>query len=1807
VNVENALRVVKIFVSSPSDVAPERGRVQAVVAKLNRDFEGLVRFDTVLWEEHFYKADRSFQPQIPESVSCDVLVSIFWTRIGTQLPVDFARMANGEPYPSGTAYELLTALEASKTKGVPDVYVFRKIADAVLPMDDAERRRQAQIQVDALEAFWNEWFKSEQGHFKAAFQSFSNTDDFERQIAQLLRQWLESHGLLGPRLAWPKEKGSPFRGLAAFEAEHAAVFFGRERMIDEARRRLESAAERGTPFLLIVGASGVGKSSLARAGVVPRLTTPGIEPSVDLWRVALMKPGDDRAGPLFSLATALFAALPELAQGDFPTGAMLADHMRRGGASAGRPIAGALARAAAASQRALHREDPPRVVVLLLVDQLEEIFAQAIGDEERVAFAETLKELTAAGRVWCIATLRADLYELLLRQPVLNSLKEAGASLDLGPPGAAELAEIVRAPAAAAGLLFETDAQHGALDERLLADAKTADSLPLLQFTLRQLYERRVEVDAQTRLTQAAYEALGGLQGAIAAEAERAVADLPRGTLDALPRLLRQLAEPARDGKTLTLREVAQADVTAEPTEAALANALLGARILIARQDAAGRPTLRLAHDAVLTSWPKAASAAQASREFYRVRAEVEGALARWQEHGRQKDRLIQPGVPLAEAERLEADFARELPKELLAFVRLSRDRARARQRLVATAAVVLLCLAIAATGASIWAYRAQQRALASEELAVSARNRALLSEDQALSARNRALLNDSRRLADVVTRLASNDPTTATLLSLEGLPGLSQDEQRPRLAVLERDLYRSVDRTREILLLDEPVLSPDHRRLAAANRDDSVSLYDIETGNELLVLKGHQGKINRISFSKNGKLIATASADKTARLWNAETGATLAILDLHTDAVTFVSFEDEDRSLITLSSDGSLRRWSLPDGKPLAVLAGHEGGVRRYSTNYKARRIATASMQQVIRLWDMDSGKELARPDSEDIASIGARRIRFSDLPFSDNGRWLLISRYGSQNEAILWDVRADRAKARFDAVGLPNFFLDGHRLIELQRPNILDEKSPVRLVDAETGAVIFSQAGLGSIAFKRDRFITSNVGRDKTARLWDAETLQPKAELTGHPEPLSVVEFIGNGEQILTASPDGEVRIWRSDSGKLLRVIRAAKTDSLDKVKLSSDGRHMIVVAQGGGAQLWDIQTGKKVADLDSRERSLDADSAKALPVREASISPNGKRIAAHLGDSSTIRIWDIESGDVIADIDDKNPIQTLQLNSDGTKILVSEGTTARIFSVDDRVAIGTIDANYSMKFSKAGNAVVVEDDKSRKLGTSRPPTRIWRAEDASNLFKDESLIGHVRYGAFALGQSIAVLASPREAKALGIEPPPFPVDSNSIHIVDVGAGRILQTLTSDSELTPLTASADGRRLLTQSQSGKIQVWDSATGERLMEAELEIFMSLLPYQTFAFSSDGRRLCWTSYQKNELSLRVWDIEAPSKVASTVVKLENRVADEAPEVSASFTADGRRLTVMFTSFPEKWLELFLFDAETGEMKRDMMASDQAEKVVLSPSGKWLLFVPQDSENPHARLMNTETSAVVMLGLRGVSHKTWFSPDEGKIIVASSTDITIWDTVTGSLVKALSISGEWVRGVAFSPDGAFMALGTSIGSIHLYDTATGKVRKLRSGSPARGFAIENAIETMTFSRDGRWLAVSGSGETLVIRNLGADEVIASAPGNWRGQIMFTPDNSYLVSSDSNRGLGETTIIRLFSSTEDLVGFARSKMRRCLTPVERRDYALDPEPPPWCVEMGKWPYTTAQWAEWLDARKSGKAIDTPRDSRFPNEEQ
>ena len=357
---------------------------------------------------------------------------------------------------------------------------------------------------------------------------------------------------------------------------------------------------------------------------------------------------------------------------------------------------------------------------MLVVDQLDELFGRDISAAQRGQFTRALSGAVATGRVWVIATLRADLYERLLDDRDLLGLKTRGASYDLAPPGAVELAEIVRRPAEAAGLVFETDPVSGErLDDRLLADADRPDMLPLLQFTLDQLFAQRETAGDETRLSIAAYERLGGLAGAIDQEAERAIAPLGAAERERLPRLLRQLAAPAqgndggRDAARLTTRSIPLADAAYDEPSQRLVRALVDARVLLASGDDT-RATVRLAHQRVLESWKRAQQIVAANADFYRIRQEIDDQHRRWKASGGQRDLLLAAGLPLAEAESVRGRYAGELPAELNDYIDASVRRGRARQQFLRVAVAAFALLALIAAAAGIWAVHQQRKAEAS-------------------------------------------------------------------------------------------------------------------------------------------------------------------------------------------------------------------------------------------------------------------------------------------------------------------------------------------------------------------------------------------------------------------------------------------------------------------------------------------------------------------------------------------------------------------------------------------------------------------------------------------------------------------------------------------------------------------------------------------------------------------------------------------------------------------------------------------------------------------------------------------------------------------------------------------------------------------------------------------------------------------------------------------------------------------------------------------------------------------------------------
>ena len=303
------LKSLRVFVSSPGDVAEERLIARRVIGRLEAQFGDVLHLEPVFWEHEPLLATASFQEQMPRTSEADIAIVILWSRVGTTLPGHIQR-PDGSAYSSGTEFEFEDAVEGYRKNGKPELLVYRKTAPPTWPADDALAAQRVAQKV-ALDTFIDKWFVDrESGAFRGAFHSFESPADFEELLEAHLTRIIErTLGTLeltrSAARAW--HKGSPFRGLETFGPEHAPIFFGRTAAIASVLMKLRRQAERGAAFVLIMGMSGGGKSSLARAGVLPLMLHPGVLGRAPEWRHASFRPSDGHG----DLASALIAALAQ--------------------------------------------------------------------------------------------------------------------------------------------------------------------------------------------------------------------------------------------------------------------------------------------------------------------------------------------------------------------------------------------------------------------------------------------------------------------------------------------------------------------------------------------------------------------------------------------------------------------------------------------------------------------------------------------------------------------------------------------------------------------------------------------------------------------------------------------------------------------------------------------------------------------------------------------------------------------------------------------------------------------------------------------------------------------------------------------------------------------------------------------------------------------------------------------------------------------------------------------------------------------------------------------------------------------------------------------------------------------------------------------------------------------------------------------------------------------------------------------------------------------------------------------------------
>ena len=489
---------------------------------------------------------------------------------------------------------------------------------------------------------------------------------------------------------------------------------------------------------------------------------------------------------------------------------------------------------------------------------------------------------------------------------------------------------------------------------------------------------------------------------------------------------------------------------------------------------------------------------------------------------------------------------------------------------------------------------------------------------------------------------------------------------------------------------------SPDGRRLASASMDMTARIWDAETGQQVgAPLRGHTGSVLSVAFSPDGNWLATASSDRTVQLWDARTGSPVAPrLVGHTGSVVSVAFSPDGQRLATASDDQTVRLWDARTGQPVGrPLVGHTGPVLSVVFSPDGHRLATASMDKTVRVWDADAGQGLGPPLSGHTGPV-------QSVAFGPDGHRLATA--SADQTVRLWDAGTGQP------VGTPLvghtggvngvvFSPDGRRLATAS------SDGTVRLWDTGLafGAPLTGHTGdVNSVVFSPDGRRLASAGADQTVRLWNAGTGQPVgAPLVGHTGSVNSVVFSPDGRRLASAGADQTVRLWDAATGKSVAVL-TGHTGSVLSVVFSPDGRRLASAGADQTVRLWDAATGKSVAVLTGH----------AGVVNCVVFSPDGRRLAS-AGADQTVRLWDADTGQSVAILTGHaGPVLGVAFSPDGRRLATaSADETVRLWDTATGQSVGDpLKGNGG-----AVNAVAFSPD-GRRLATaeSEGTVRLWAA---------------------------------------------------------------------------------------------------------------------------------------------------------------------------------------------------------------------------------------------------------------------------------------------------------------------------------------------------------------------------------------------------------------------------------------------------------------------------------------------------------------
>ncbi|TAH50753.1 MAG: hypothetical protein EYC68_13030 [Chloroflexota bacterium] len=1214
----------------------------------------------------------------------------------------------------------------------------------------------------------------------------------------------------------------PFKGLQYFDERDADLFFGREALTAKLVARL-----RESKFLaVVVGASGSGKSSVVRAGMLPALR----RMTDENWRIHVITP---TAHPLMALATELTREVESVTA----TATLMDDlaheprslylFLRRQVADSRLQIADGKAQSAISHLPFAIRHS------LLVIDQFEELFTLCHDELEREQFVDNL--LTALsdeadGLVTLVLTIRADFYAHLAQYPELRDAVARHQEY-IGPMTMEELRRAIEEPAkqraAQDGQPWEFE--PGLVDLMLRDVGDEPGALPLLSHALLETWKRR----SGHTLTLKGYHDAGGVRGAIAQTAETTFEQLTPEQQNIARGIFLRLTELG-EGTEDTRRRASFNELIPRGEDAyqvrAVLTKLADARLITTSADSA-----EVAHEALIREWDRLREWLNENRDGLKLHRQLTEATREWELLERDPGALYR-GARLAQAnefveanpnalnegerafldasveneEREEREREEARQRELLAkeqllkteTLRVEQEQAanmRLRQRAIFLAGAFVLAIALAAIALflseqsnrnAMQAEQSAQQAVHAEATAVSNADAAQKSNEEAIRQQRITL---SRELAGSAINNLEVDPERSILLAMQAVTTTHAVDGTTTKEAAEA-LHRAVENSRLRMTLYPNsswvwglAFSPDGKNLATGGDNGQVKVWDIATGKELLTVSGREKDWNSVAYSPNGRL---AVGDNTGKVtvWDVNTQRPLLELQGNPSPVAAVAFDQVGKRLAAGSDDAVVKIWDAATGTELLTLPTlHEAPVSWVEFSPDGKHLATAAQDETAKVWDLATGKELFKV----VTTFTSYAVSFSP-----DGKYIVTSTFGAPQ---LWDANTGAEVGAFSGpsgdTSPARFTADGKYLVASQEKAYIWDIAKRELFSSfaiGSSGDIGAALSPGCVAPPEAPFewcgvylATSN--RDKTIKLWDITPLGNR-ELMSVPGVWHCLNPDATHLTSYTYDPLA-VEIHQAPPWQI-----PAQTSFLEPSPLFPPSSQTLFSLQGGVAFSKDCTRGATVNYDDLTVTIFDVTTGKdlltfKLPegtkrsgrlITTIDFSPDGTRLATE-GPNNTVKIWDVNMG---------KELLTLTGHSDGVRWI-----------------------RYS------------RDGKMLATSSADDTAKVWDAETGKELVT----LRHPNVTGIAFNADGTRLAT---GSLEGI-----------VKIWDVKTGAELFNLTGHTaSVWALAFSPDGTRLATGGGEGTGIIWDTKTGERLMNLSFPAAVrSAVSQMTFA--DDGKRL----------------------------------------------------------------------------------------------------------------------------------------------------------------------------------------------------------------------------------------------------------------------------------------------------------------------------------------------------------------------------